>query len=144
MAGSFSLIHANLEAVKFPGEFNKWERHLSSPIVSNAFCPYGTARESHQIIAGRNTCWSLSTHTNPCIWYEMPIALISAALTPDSVIIACVANFKFPHQLSGSCSAHPGFTAIMSASVFGKNADDTHLPVSAFTKLAFTDELPMS
>ena len=27
---------------------------------------------------------------------------------------------------------------------FGKNADDTHLPVSAFTKLAFTDELPMS
>ena len=72
------------------------------------------------------------------------MALISAALTPDSVIIACVDNFKFSHQLSGSCSAHPGFTAIIFASVFGKNAEDTHLPVSAFTKLAFTDELPMS
>jgi hypothetical protein len=30
------------------------------------------------------------------------------------------------------------------ASVFGKKAEETHLPVSALTKLAFTDELPIS
>ena len=30
------------------------------------------------------------------------------------------------------------------ANDLGKKAEDTHLPVSAFTRLAFTDELPMS
>ena len=48
--------------------------------------------------------------------------MISAALTPDSAKIAFVACFRFSHQLSGSCSAQPGFTAIIAASVFGKNA----------------------
>ena len=31
--------HASLEAVKLPGEFNRCERHFSSPSVSKAFCP---------------------------------------------------------------------------------------------------------
>jgi len=72
------------------------------------------------------------------------MALMSAASTRASANTACVASFRFSHQFSGFCSAHPGFTAMISASVFGKNAEDTHLPLSAFTKLALTDELPMS
>ena len=67
MADSFSFIHASLEAVKLPGEFNRCERHFSSPSVSKAFCRYGTARESHQFMEVRSTFWSLSIHTNPCI-----------------------------------------------------------------------------
>ena len=74
----------------------------------------------------------------------MPMALMSSELMPDSAKTACVANFKFVHQSSGFCSAHPGLMAMIFASVFGKKADDTHLPLSAFTRLALTDELPMS
>ena len=62
---------------------------------------------------------------------------MSSAFTPDSANTACVASFKFSHQFPGSCSAQPGFTAIISASVLGKKADDTHLPLSAFTRLAY-------
>ena len=74
----------------------------------------------------------------------MPMALMSPAAIPDSERTDCVESFRFSHQSSGSCSAHPERTAIMPASVFGKNAEATHLPVPASTKLALTDELPMS
>ena len=67
-AGSFSFTQASLAAVKFPGEFMRWPRHFSVPMDSKAAWPYSTARESHQIIAGRSTFWFLSTQTSPCIW----------------------------------------------------------------------------
>jgi hypothetical protein len=74
----------------------------------------------------------------------MPMALMSLASTRDSERMDRVESFKFSHQLSGSCSAHPGRTAMMPASVFGKNAEATHLPVSASTRLALTEELLIS
>ena len=57
----------NFESVKFPGEFNKLETHLSSPTPLKVSFPIATALLSHQIIDGRKTCWFLSTTTIPCI-----------------------------------------------------------------------------
>ena len=55
-AGSFSFTHASLEAVKFPGEFNKCERDSFSPIASKCFfANLHTARLSHQIMLLRKT-----------------------------------------------------------------------------------------
>src|SRR5688500_4028804 len=41
--GSFSFTHASLDAVKFPGEFSRQDKHFSPPIDWNAFSPYDTA-----------------------------------------------------------------------------------------------------
>ena len=72
------------------------------------------------------------------------MALISSLSTLDSTKTACVATLKYSHQLSGFCSAQPNRTDKMGASFFGYNAEATHLSLSASTRLAFTDELPMS
>ena len=62
MAGSFSFIHASLEAVKLPGEFNRCERHFSSPSVSSAFFP-----KTEAAIIAVKPGWA---EQNPESWWE--------------------------------------------------------------------------
>ena len=143
VSGSFSLTQASLDAVKLPGEFRRAPRHLPSPMSLKAFSPYGTALESHQMMEGLSGCIFPSTHTRPCIWYEIPIAAISAGAGQDDRTSA-VACLRFSHHSRGSCSAHPACFETIGISCFGQNAEATHFPVSESTRLAFTEELPMS
>ena len=48
------------------------------------------------------------------------------------------------HQVSGSCSAQPGFGAEIASSTSGEVADATSPPVAASSSAAFIDELPTS
>ena len=145
-SGSFSFTHASFAAVKLPGELSRWLRHCSGPMVSNASLPYFTARPSHHIIDGRRTLQSLSTHTSPCIWYDIPIALtaLSADVSPAFSATRCVACRSSVHHISGSCSAHPAWCEMMGASVSGYCALATVMPVEASTSDALTDDVPMS
>jgi hypothetical protein len=72
------------------------------------------------------------------------MALMSAGDTADSEMTREVASLRYSHHDDGSCSAHPGFTAIIGASDSGKKAEATHFPLCESTRLAFTDELPIS
>ncbi len=72
------------------------------------------------------------------------MADMSRGSTFDSAMMASVASRRCFHHSEGCCSAQPVRTEIISASVLGKNAVLTHLPVSALTREAFTEELPMS
>jgi len=76
--------------------------------------------------------------------YKMPMAAISSPFTPLSAMIFWSDCFAYFHHDSGSCSAQPALTAIIGASFSGKKAEATHLPLSAFTSDAFTEELPTS
>src|SRR5690554_383091 len=102
------------------------------------------ARLSHQIIEGRRTFLFLSMATSPCICHEIPIPLIFETSTRDFLMTDAFASFRFSHHMAGSCSAHPGCAADIGISVFGKKSEATICPVSALTKLALTEELPMS
>jgi hypothetical protein len=63
---------------------------------------------------------------------------------PDFSMTDRLASFRFSHHIAGSCSAQPGLAAWIGISLFGKKSDATISPVSAFTRHAFTDELPIS
>jgi hypothetical protein len=54
------------------------------------------------------------------------------------------AFLRFSHHTSVSCSAHPGFNAIIFISSEGEKAEARHLPVSPSITEAFTEELPKS
>src|SRR5690606_18135172 len=143
-SGSFCFTQASLEAVKLPGELSRCGSTTSAPSASKALLPTPTARLSHQIIEGRSTFISLSTTTSPCIWYEIPMALTWSGVTLAFFITACEARQAFCHHCSGCCSAKPGCGAAMGISVSGKKAEATAWPVSAWSRQAFTDELPRS
>ena len=130
--------------MKLPGEFKSSERHFFSPIAFIAFLPVSTARLSHQIIEGRKTSCFLSTMTRPCIWYEIPIALTSAALKLVFALIFPIAAIQFSHHVCGCCSAQPGFFAMISSSFSGDVAEPITAPVWESRRVAFIDELPTS
>ena len=56
--------------------YKRQDKHFSTPRSVNALLPVSTARLSHQMMALRSTFICLSTHTSPCIWYELPMAFI--------------------------------------------------------------------
>src|ERR1035437_4561936 len=144
MDGSFCFTHASLAAVKFPGRFRRCSSDFLIPIFPAAFSPSFTALLSHQIMAGLSGFCAASTHTRPCIWYDMPMALISLTFEPADFFMRFVADFRFSHHISGSCSAHPAFLAIISISFDGDEADAAVFPVSASMRAALIDELPIS
>src|SRR5690606_10023520 len=96
------------------------------------------------IIDGRITSWFLSTITNPCIWYEIPIDRISSGLTFDSFKTSDNANLRFCHHNSGSCSAQPALWAVIFISCLGWNELAIQLPFLPSINETFTEELPMS
>ena len=51
--------------------------------------------------------------------YDIPIALISAGSAAEAFMTSAVAAFRDSHHEEGSCSAHPGLTAMIAASVLG-------------------------
>ncbi len=74
----------------------------------------------------------------------MPIAFISFKLTFAFFLISFVALTTCSHQVSGCCSAHPGFFAIICNSVFGEVPEAIILPLSVSKSVALTEELPIS
>ncbi len=58
--------------------------------------------------------------------------------------ILAVASLRCSHQVSGCCSAQPGFLAMISSSRFGEVAAPNTLPVPASMSVALTEELPTS
>src|SRR5688572_30341134 len=110
----------------------------------NALSPISTARLSHHIMELRSTCWSLSTITRPCIWYEIPIAPISAG---SYVLPACaffIACCTCSHHISGDCSAQPGCGEIIGDSDSGYWADALHCCVWASTTETLIEDVPTS
>src|SRR5450759_3271505 len=57
---------------------------------------------------------------------------------------SAIAAFRLIHQISVSCSAHPGFKAIIFISSEGEYAVARHLPDSPSITEALTEELPKS
>ena len=72
------------------------------------------------------------------------MARISVESMCEVASTSAVADFRYCHQSSGFCSAQPLCFDIIGASLLGKKVLATHLPVSASTMQAFTDELPIS
>src|SRR5688572_3669510 len=92
----------------------------------------------------RNTFCSLSTHTRPCIWYAIPIALIAAGSYLRWACTLRIASCTCSHHISGDCSAHPCCTEMTSDSVSGYWALAIHCCEEASTTDALIDDVPMS
>ena len=81
----------------------------SVPTLSVIHRHCGAARWSHQMMHGRMTDRSASRKTDPCICPESPTPEIEPASTPLEAISWLIALVEAYHQLSGSCSAQPGY-----------------------------------
>ena len=63
---------------------------------------------------------------------------------PFSDFIFASTSSTYFHQVSGCCSAQPGWGARISISCDGSEADVTAFPEAGSTMTAFTEELPIS
>ncbi len=95
------------------------------------------------MMEGRSSLRSLSIITSPLSAMSI-IAWMSAGLTPDCCNTDALASFRLFHHISGSCSCPAHLNGLYAHFVFGKKSEATVFPVTASTRAAFTDELPMS
>src|SRR5690606_21103088 len=96
------------------------------------------------MIALRSGFCILSTTTEPCIWYAIPIAPMSFGLYKPLWCVFFIASLVSAHQVNGSCSAHPALSERMGASDSGNLAETIRVFVVASTTETFIDDVPKS